>query len=279
MSVSKPLGARPGRGMAHGLARAARRQAIGAAALVALVAMWELLARVLAIPSYALPRPSQIAVILLGRWALFAKHLVYTTQEVLAGFLVSIAIGVPVAIGIVYSRMLESVSYTLIVAFQAVPKTALAPLFVLWLGYGLLSKVAVAFLIAFFPIVVNTVIGMRSVEPEMLYLTRSLGASAWQIFLKVRLPKALPSMFGGFKVAMALAVVGSVVGEYIGANAGLGYVQLVASSNLDTPLVFAVIVVLSLLGIVLFNLVGLVERLVIRWKPGEAQMEAARDTM
>jgi len=123
------------------------------------------------------------------------------------------------------------------------------------------------------------VIGMRSVEPEMLYLARSLGASAWQVFVKIRLPRALPSVFGGLKVAVTLAVVGAIVGEYIGANAGLGYIQLVASAGLDTSMVFGVIVVLSLLGVVLFNLVSLVERVVIRWRPGEAQIEAARETM
>jgi NitT/TauT family transport system permease protein len=143
----------------------------------------------------------------------------------------------------------------------------------------LASKVAVAFLIAFFPIVVNTVIGMRSVEPEMLHLSRSLGARPWQTFLKIRLPKALPSMFGGFKVAVALAVVGTIVGEYIGANAGLGYIQLVASANLDTPMVFGVIIILSLLGLALFGLVGVLERMVIRWKPGEAQLEPGRETI
>lgn len=279
MLASEPLSARSPKVLVRDVLLALRRQAIGAATLAGAVLVWELCVRWFAVPSYALPRPSQVLLILAGRWPLFAKHLLYTSQEVLVGFLVSVAVGVPIAIGIVYSRILESISYTLIVAFQAVPKTALAPLFVLWLGYGLLSKVAVAFLIAFFPIVVNTVIGMRAVEPEMLYLTRSLGANSWQTFLKVRLPRALPSMFGGFKVAVALAVVGAVVGEYIGSNAGLGYIQLVASSNLDTPLVFGVIVVLSLLGIVLFNLVALIERLVIRWKPGEAQMDTARETM
>jgi NitT/TauT family transport system permease protein len=255
------------------------QQTLSLATLAVLVIAWEGLAWGLAIPAFALPRPSRIAVLLVTRWDLFARHLLYTSQEIMVGFLASVAVGIPVAIGIVYSRVFERVSYTLIVASQAVPKTALAPLFVLWFGYGFTSKVAVAFLIAFFPIVVNTVIGMRSVEPEMLYLARSLGASAWQVFVKIRLPRALPSVFGGLKVAVTLAVVGAIVGEYIGANAGLGYIQLVASAGLDTSMVFGVIVVLSLLGVVLFNLVSLVERVVIRWRPGEAQIEAARETM
>jgi len=279
LSASRFLTASARRAFPGRLLPALQRQAVSLGTLAAIVLAWELLVWGLGIPPYALPRPSRIALVLVSRWDLFTRHLAHTTQEVLTGFLASVLIGVPVAIGIVYSRVFERVSYTLIVASQAIPKTALAPLFVLWFGYGFLSKVAVAFLIAFFPIVVNTVIGMRAVEPEMLHLSRSLGASAWQTFLKIRLPRALPSMFGGFKVAVALAVVGAIVGEYIGSNAGLGYVQLVASSNLDTPLVFGVIVVLSLLGIVLFNIVGMLERVIIRWKPGEAQMDTARETL
>ncbi|MDQ7828065.1 MAG: ABC transporter permease [Armatimonadota bacterium] len=247
--------------------------------LLAGVLLWEAGVRALQVPAFVLPRPSAVAGMLVSRHDLFLRHALPTTQEILLGFLASTLVGIPVAIGIVYSRVFERVSYTVIVAFQTIPKTALAPLFVLWFGFGLLSKVAVAFLIAFFPIVVNTVIGMRSVEPETIYLAQSLGATPLQVFLKVRLPRALPSIFGGLKVAITLAVVGAIVGEYIAANEGLGYIQLQANSNLDTVMLFATIAVLSALGIVLFYAVGVLERLVVRWRPGEEQLEAARETL
>ena len=151
------------------------------------------------------------------------------------------------------------------VSLQTIPKVALAPILVMWLGYGILPKVMVAFLISFFPIVINSVIGMRSAEKEMIYLVQSMGAGELTTFLKVRLPKALPAIFGGLKVGMGQAVVGATVGEFIAAESGLGYLQLVSQVRLDTPLLFAAVVVLSLLGVLLFNIVGWTERLALPW--------------
>jgi NitT/TauT family transport system permease protein len=151
------------------------------------------------------------------------------------------------------------------VSLQTVPKVALAPILVMWLGYGIMPKVMVAFLISFFPIVINSVIGMRSAEKEMIYLVQSMGASELTTFIKIRLPKALPSIFGGLKVGMGQAVVGAVVGEFIAAENGLGYLQLIAQVQLDTPLLFAAVVVLSLLGVLMFNVVAWIERLVLPW--------------
>ncbi|MBI3078619.1 MAG: ABC transporter permease, partial [Deltaproteobacteria bacterium] len=165
-----------------------------------------------------------------------------------------------------------------LVASQTTPIIVLAPLFLVWFGFGILSKVVVSFLIAFFPIVIDTVVGMRSVEPEMLHLARSLGARPLQVFAKFRFPKALPNIFGGLKVGITLAVVGAIVGEFIGANAGLGYLQLQANSNLDTTLLFSTIVVLSVMGVALFAVISALERVVIRWRPPE-EVEAAHATM
>jgi NitT/TauT family transport system permease protein len=136
---------------------------------------------------------------------------------------------------------------------------------VMWLGYGIMPKVMVAFLISFFPIVINAVIGMRSAEKEMIYLVQSMGASELTTFLKIRLPKALPSIFGGLKVGMGQAVVGATVGEFIAAERGLGYLQLISQVRLDTPLLFAAVVALSLLGVLLFNAVVFVERIALPW--------------
>jgi NitT/TauT family transport system permease protein len=151
------------------------------------------------------------------------------------------------------------------VATQSIPKIALAPLFVVWFGFGVAPKVAVAFLIAFFPIVIDTIVGLRSIDPAMLQLARAMGAPRHRIFLKFRLPHALPAIFGGLKVASTLAVVGALTGEFIGSDKGLGYVLLQASGNLNTPLLFATLVTLSLLAMAFFYAVEALERILIPW--------------
>ena len=237
--------------------------------ILGLIVAWEVLVRLLDIPQYLLPGPLAIARRIVTDFDMLLPHLWVTTYEVLIGLGVSIAVGIPLAIGIVYSSLFERVAYTIIVGSQTIPKVALAPIIVIWFGYGLQSKVVVAFLISFFPIVINTVVGMKSLEREMLYLARSLGASELQIFLSFRLPKALPTIFGGLKVATTLAVIGAVVGEFIAANKGLGYVQILANGNLDTVLNFATVALLSFIGITLFTFVSILEQLVIRWEPSD----------
>jgi NitT/TauT family transport system permease protein len=178
---------------------------------------------------------------------------------------------------IVYSRIFDRILYPILVASQAVPKVALAPILLVALGYSLWPKIIVAFLIAFFPVVVNTVSGLASVDRDTLNLMRSMGASKMDVFLKVRFPHAVPSMIAGFKVAIALAVVGAVVGEFVGSRSGLGYYMLLATGNFDTPLVFACVVCLTVMGIVLFYTVGLLELALGRWNRAAriAQGEAA----
>jgi NitT/TauT family transport system permease protein len=159
----------------------------------------------------------------------------------------------------------ERLLYPPMVATQSIPKIALAPLFVVWFGFGVAPKVAVAFLIAFFPIVIDTIVGLRSMDPAMLQLARAMGAPGWRIFWKFSLPNALPSIFGGLKVASTLAVVGALTGEFIGSDKGLGYVLLQASGNLNTTLLFATLVALSVLAMVFFYVVELIERIAIPW--------------
>lgn len=251
------------------LIRARSQELITASVILGLIVAWEVLVRLLDIPQYLLPGPLAIARRIVTDFDMLLPHLWVTTYEVLIGLGVSIAVGIPLAIGIVYSSLFERVAYTIIVGSQTIPKVALAPIIVIWFGYGLQSKVVVAFLISFFPIVINTVVGMKSLEREMLYLARSLGASELQIFLSFRLPKALPTIFGGLKVATTLAVIGAVVGEFIAANKGLGYVQILANGNLDTVLNFATVALLSFIGITLFTFVSILEQLVIRWEPSD----------
>lgn len=234
-------------------------------ALVVIAAVWEAACLWLEIPSFLLPAPSLIATSIGQRAGPLLGHSWVTFLETLAGFALSVAIGIPLATLIVASRIFDRIVYPMLVASQAVPKVALAPILLVGLGYGLAPKIIVAFLIAFFPVVVNTVTGLASVDGETLKLMRSMGASGWQIFQKVRFPNAVPSMIAGLKVAIALAVVGAVVGEFVGSRSGLGYYMLVATGNFDTPLVFACVVVLTVMGIALFYAVGLLDVVLARW--------------
>lgn len=215
------------------------------------------------VPTYTLPSPAAIVAVMVKEWRPLLQNSLVTLLESAIGFGLSIVISVPLGIVIVYSRWAEQIIYPFLVASQAIPKVALAPIFVVWFGFGLLPKVLIAFFIAFFPIVVNTVVGMSRTPPEMVHLMRSLGASSVQILLRVRLPSASPYIFAGIKVAAAFAVVGAIVGEFIAANSGLGYMQLVADNNFQTDLLFGTLVALSIMGIALFYLVGLVELIVL----------------
>jgi NitT/TauT family transport system permease protein len=235
------------------------------AIVVVIFATWEIAVRALNVPDYILPSPWVIAAKIVISWHLLLVNAFVTFQEILLGFALSVVIAIPLAIAVVYSRIFERVAFPFMVSLQTIPKVALAPILVMWLGYGILPKVMVAFLISFFPIVINSVIGMRSAEKEMIYLVQSMGAGELTTFLKIRLPKALPSIFGGLKVGIGQAVVGATVGEFIAAEHGLGYLQLIAQVRLDTPLLFAAVVVLSLLGVLLFNAVALAERIALPW--------------
>jgi NitT/TauT family transport system permease protein len=232
---------------------------------ILLILAWEGATRLFGVPVYILPSPLVIIDKIVSDWSLLAFNAWASIEEILLGFGLAIVLGIPIAVAIVYSRIFERVAFPLMVSLQTIPKVALAPILVMWFGYGLLPKVLVAFLISFFPIVMNTVIGMRSVEKEMIYLAQSMGAGHLQTFIKIRFPKALPNIFGGFKVGMGLAVIGAIVGEFIAAEKGLGYLMLVAQVRIDSPLLFACVVLLSILGVVLFNVLVAIERLVIPW--------------
>ena len=235
------------------------------AIVVVIFALWELAVWVLHVPDYVLPAPSVIADKIIVSWRLLLENAVVTAKEIVLGFGLSVVLGIPLAIAVVYSRIFERVAFPFMVSLQTIPKVALAPILVMWLGYGIMPKIMVAFLISFFPIVISSVVGMRSTEKEMIYLVQSMGANELTTFIKIRLPKALPSIFGGLKVGMGQAVVGATVGEFIAAEQGLGYLQLISQVRLDTPLLFAAVVVLSLLGVLLFNVVAWLEQIMLPW--------------
>ena len=235
--------------------------------MVLIIAAWEAGVRLLAVPDYVLPAPSAIGAAMVTRWEVLVFHAGFTLSETLLGFSLGMAVGFPLAIAIVYSRLVEKTIYTFLVSFQAVPKVALAPLLVAWVGFSQTPKVIVAFLICFFPIVVSTEVGLRSMPVEMFHLARSLGASEWETFWKFRLPHGLPSIFGGLKIAISLAVIGAVIGEFVAGHNGLGYYGGLVAAVLQTPTVYASLVLLSMIGIVLFYIVVAIESWVVHWVP------------
>jgi len=245
--------------------RWAREYGLPVIAIAGLIGLWELFCRAARIPVWLLPSP--VAIIMdTWQWAdRIPGHLWVTFYEIIGGFAVAVLVGVPIAVAIVYSPLLRRIVYPILIVVQSVPKVALAPLFLIWVGYGPRSNILVAAIVAFFPMVVNTATGLESVEPELLQLTSALQASPLQVFWKVRLPWALPYVFSGMKVAMSLSVIGAVVGEFVGSDKGLGYLILTASSNMNTAIVFGVMTVLSALGIVVFWAVCVAETLLCPW--------------
>jgi NitT/TauT family transport system permease protein len=231
--------------------------------VVVLLALWELATHIFSIPLFLLPPPSAIVESMIKNASLLLQNGWVTTVEIMLGFLLSIFIGIPLALAIFLWPPFSRSVMPLLVSSQAMPKVAVAPLFLVWFGFGVLPKVLIAFLIAFFPIVINTALGLAAIEPEKIYLARSMGFGPTATFFKIRLPNALPSIFGGLKISITLAVVGAVVGEFVGGDAGLGYLLMVANGSMDTQLLFAGIVSLTILGVVLFVLVELAERLVV----------------
>jgi NitT/TauT family transport system permease protein len=234
-------------------------------AIAAALALWAAAVTIFSIPDYLLPSPQAVAVRLVKEWPLLWKHGLYTLTSVLSGFAASIAIGVPIAFGIVLSQTIERLAMPFLVMSQTIPKVAIAPILVVWLGFGILPKIAIVFLISFFPIVVSTVVGLKSVETDMVDLVRSMGARTVKIMLRVRAPSALPQMFAGLKIAVCLAVVGAIVGEFVGSDRGLGYLLLTSTGTLDGPLVWAALLVLIAMGMALFAIVSRIERLAIPW--------------
>lgn len=221
--------------------------------------IWQVSVPLLGLSEFVLPTPWSIGERMVKDAELLALHASFTLLEVLVGFAAAVVLGIPLALAIFYSRVFENAVYPLLVALQTVPKIALAPLMVLYLGYGWTPKIVLAFLISFFPIVISTVVGLQSLDKGLVNMVRSMGSTEWQTFFKVRLPAALPSIFGGLKVAISLAVIGAIIGEYIAAERGLGYLQLQANSQFDTTLNFATVVTISLVGVLLYYAVAIVE--------------------
>ncbi|HEX2885067.1 ABC transporter permease [Vineibacter terrae] len=229
-----------------------------------LLLVWEIVVRHYEIPPALLPAPSQVGQRLWEVLPLLLEHSVPTTLESALGFVLASLLGVGLAILLTYSRLFAAAVYPTVVVFQLIPKIALAPLFVVWLGIEMQSRLAFAVFISFFPIVIATEAGLRNTPPDMLRLCKALTATGWQIFTSVRLPYAVPYIFSGMKIAVTFAIIGVIVGEFISAQKGLGYIIIFASSQADTALILAAIFVLCVVGLALFGAVAAAERLVVR---------------
>ena len=229
------------------------------------LAIWQVGVMVYQVPAYLLPAPTVIARTFIDEFPRLLYHGWITTYEMLGGYALAVGIALPLAIAITSSKRFDEFVMPTMLFFQVVPKVAIAPLFLVWFGVGATPKVLVAFLISFFPIVIDAAVGLRSMSPEMNDLARSMGASRMQVFARFRLPTSLPYLFSGLKVAATLAIAGAVVGEFVGADKGLGYLLLTTNSNMETALMFATIVALTIIGLAFFYAVEFVEALLIPW--------------
>ncbi|MDX6283277.1 MAG: NitT/TauT family transport system permease protein [Kribbellaceae bacterium] len=233
--------------------------------LILALALWWVATIVFSVDSYLLPNPGEVVNAFLDQPGYLLQHTWTSLVETVEGFVLSIVVGVPVALLIVRSVVVERLLYPLLLAVNAIPKIAIAPLLVVWFGFGQWPKVLLVLLVCFFPIVISTATGMKSTPAELVELLKSLNASKTQEFFKLRLRYALPQIFTGLKVAISLAVIGSVIAEFVGATSGLGYVITSSGANADTALAFAAMTLLSILAIILFYALVLLEHLLLPW--------------
>ena len=234
-------------------------------AFLAFFAVWELSVRFFDVKEYLLPAPSVVLVALHQNYPKVLDSALVTTQEILSGYALAVVVSVPLALAIAYSRFMEETIYPVIVFLQIVPKIAIAPLFLIWFGFGFTPKLLLVFLLSFFPIVVSSIAGFKSIDPDIMDFARTTGAGSWRLFAKIRLPQALPGIFTGLKVGAALSATAAVVAEFVASDKGLGYLLLQYNGDLNTPMVFATIIVLSLIGLAIYYAVELVERIAIPW--------------
>ena len=237
--------------------------------IVAVIGLWWLATILFGIQKFLLPSPKDVVEAYLGQQGFLLQQAWVTLAETVQGFALSIVVGVPVALLIVRSKILERMIYPLLLAVNAVPKIAIAPILVVWLGFGQFPKIVLVFLVCFFPIVISTATGMKSTPTELVELLRSMNCTRRQEFFKLRFQYAMPQVFVGLKVAISLAVIGSVIAEFVGASAGLGYVIVQSGASADTALAFAAMALLGVISIVLFYGLVIVERVLLPWAEEE----------
>lgn len=264
---SAPMTSAPSR---SALAAARRRKQMRNAllplvsALVGLV-LWEIVVRWLAIPVYLLPAPTAVLSAMVERWSYLMVNLGYTALAAMSGFFIALALGVTLGIAIAASPIVDRIVYPWLVISHAVPKVVVAPLMLVWIGFGLKSGIIFVVFFTFFTIVVNTVMGLKSADPDLLHLVRAMGAGRLRMMLKIKLPNALPNIFTGIKLAATLAPVGAVIGEFVASNRGLGYVLIQAVGSMSTDLAFAAVIIVSTFGVTVWYVAELVEKKCLPW--------------
>ncbi|NLD53867.1 MAG: ABC transporter permease [Burkholderiaceae bacterium] len=242
---------------------AATRYTMAILAHVALVLGWYLFVSIGEVPRFVMPSPGDTVSSLLEPNYDWWFNTWVTGTEIFGGYFLALVVGVLLALAFTWSRTLEALMLPLLVTLNMIPKVALGPLFIVWFKYGVLPNTLMAFSIAVFPILLNTAKGLREIEPDLLDLVRSLRGTRWQLFTKVQLPGSLPYIFAGMKVGAILAVAGAIVGEFLGSDKGLGYLMLQVQVTLDTPAMFMAVILITVLGMVLYGLVLLLEYLLI----------------
>ena len=235
--------------------------------LIATILVWETWVRLRDIPNYLFPKPSTVVDRLVAKPAVMAEAFFFTFFESIIGFALASVVGIALAILIARSALLERLIYPYLNIIRVTPVIAIAPLLTIWFGHGILPQALIAALIAFFPIVVTTVLGLKSVDPELVSLMRLLNATESKELWKIRLPNALPYIFSAFRISAPLAVVGALVGEFVGGAQGLGWILITARGRLDTSTVFLMVVLAVLLGIASFTLVVAFEKRFVKWHP------------
>jgi NitT/TauT family transport system permease protein len=277
--MSPPREASPARTRAaSGIVTWLRTRGGALAIFVLLFVVWEVAVHTTGIKEYLLPAPSKVWAEFWKRHAIVAGGAWVTTQEILAGYALAVVVSIPLALAVAYSRFMEQAVYPVIVFLQIIPKIAIAPLFIIWFGFGFAPKLLLVFLLSFFPIVVSSLAGFKSADRDVMDFARTTGASDWRLFFRIQLPQALPHIFTGLKVGAALAATAAVVAEFVASDKGLGYLLLQYNGNIDTPMVFATIVLLSLLGLAVYYVVEIIERIAIPWHVSQ-QQTAAEATM
>jgi NitT/TauT family transport system permease protein len=256
-------GLEPGRFRAASLKSNARKILLPIVFGLLVLLVWELAVYVYSIRPTLLPPPSQIIREMIRNREILLQNAIPTTIETVAGFVLSVILGGLLGILLSYSRYAREALYPNVILFQLIPKVAVAPLFMVWLGIDWEARVSIALFIAFFPIVISTTTGLNAVDPALIRLCRSLTASEWQTFIQVRLPASLPFIFNGMKISMTFALIGVIVAEFITSQSGLGYIILFAGSQLNTPIVMAAIILLCIVGLLLYGCVAYAEHLIM----------------
>jgi NitT/TauT family transport system permease protein len=264
MTTSSPLVPKVLPAIITTIRRQTRLILLPVAAAMLVIGCWEAIVRIKNISNALLPPPSAIAVRLMETLPFLLQHAIPTTLETVASFLISLVLGVVLAVLICKSRLVRDALYPNIVFFQLIPKIALAPLFIVWLGIGSTSRITFSVFISFFPVVVATLTGLTSVDRDLLRLCKAVGATESKVYVKVRFPAAVPHIFAGLKIAITFAMIGVIVGEFITAQAGLGYMILFAASQAEMTLIFASITILCAIGLILYGLVVIAEAIALK---------------